>query len=59
MKPLRRSWIETYATANVTPRAPNASGIAADMTRLIPISTSISRATSGRSGSIQLVAHAV
>jgi hypothetical protein len=38
---------------------PNAVGIAADMTRLISISASISTRTAGWSGSIQFVAHAV
>jgi hypothetical protein len=59
MKPLRINWIATYAAANGKPRPPNACGIAADMTRLIAISTIINSTTRGRSGSIQFVAQAV
>jgi hypothetical protein len=59
MNALRSTCSATYAPANTTPRLPKASGMAADMIRLMPISTSISSVTGGRSGSIQLVAQAV
>lgn len=59
MNAVRPSWNTAKASANASPRSPNASGSALDITSPMPISTNSISRTRGFSGSSQLVIHAV